>query len=86
MLFSLGAKRSSTRGWVAIRSTCCRSASLICTASVAVALDIVALLACAYASALIIQSGVGARIMDLLAISMMCLWGHDRGDAPPGSV
>ena len=41
----------------------------------AVALDIVALLACSYASALIIMSGIGIRIMDLVAITMIEKWG-----------
>lgn len=40
-----------------------------------VALDIAALLACSYASALIIMSGIGIRIMDLLAITMIERWG-----------
>ena len=41
----------------------------------AVALDVVALLACSYASALIIMSGIGIRIMDLVAITMIEKWG-----------
>lgn len=41
----------------------------------AVMLDIVALLLCAYGSALIIMSGIGIRIMDLVAITMMEKWG-----------
>jgi uncharacterized membrane protein YczE len=40
----------------------------------AVGLDVVALLTCAYASALIIMSGIGIRIMDLVAITMIDKW------------
>ena len=40
----------------------------------AVGLDVVALLACSYASALIIMSGIGIRIMDLVAITMIERW------------
>jgi len=41
----------------------------------AVGLDVVALLTCAYASSLIIMSGIGIRIMDLVAITMIEKWG-----------
>ncbi|MBF0322629.1 MAG: hypothetical protein HQL62_06765 [Magnetococcales bacterium] len=41
----------------------------------AVLLDIVSLLTCAYASSLIIMSGIGIRIMDLVAITMIEKWG-----------
>ncbi|WP_313920666.1 hypothetical protein, partial [Tahibacter sp.] len=41
----------------------------------AVLLDVVSLLMCAYGSALIIMSGIGIRIMDLVAITMMEKWG-----------
>lgn len=41
----------------------------------AVGLDVVSLLLCSYASALIIMSGIGIRIMDLVAITMMERWG-----------
>ncbi|MBF0439137.1 MAG: hypothetical protein HQL93_08445 [Magnetococcales bacterium] len=41
----------------------------------AVTLDVVSLLVCAYASALIIMSGIGIRIMDLVAITMIEKWG-----------
>jgi len=41
----------------------------------AVGLDVVALLTCSYASALIIMSGIGIRIMDLVAITMIEKWG-----------
>jgi uncharacterized membrane protein YczE len=41
----------------------------------AVGLDVVALLTCSYASALIIMSGIGIRIMDLVAITMLEKWG-----------
>ncbi|MDB5097367.1 MAG: hypothetical protein JWM80_1788 [Cyanobacteria bacterium RYN_339] len=37
----------------------------------AVGLDVVSLLICSYASALIIMSGIGIRIMDLVAITMI---------------
>ncbi|MBF0545048.1 MAG: hypothetical protein HQM08_11465 [Candidatus Riflebacteria bacterium] len=40
----------------------------------AVGLDVVALLTCSYASALIIMSGIGIRIMDLVAITMIERW------------
>jgi uncharacterized protein len=40
----------------------------------AVGLDVVALLTCSYASALIIMSGIGIRIMDLVAITMIEKW------------
>jgi uncharacterized membrane protein YczE len=40
----------------------------------AVGLDVVALMTCAYASALIIMSGIGIRIMDLVALTMMEKW------------
>ena len=40
----------------------------------AVGLDIVSLLICAYASSLIIMSGIGIRIMDLVAITMIQKW------------
>lgn len=40
----------------------------------AVGLDIVSLLVCSYASALIIMSGIGIRIMDLVAITMIEKW------------
>lgn len=43
--------------------------------AVAVGIDVVALLMCAYASALIIMSGIGIRIMDLVAITMIERWG-----------
>ena len=43
--------------------------------AVPVVLDVVALLLCAYASALIIMSGIGIRIMDLVALTMMQRWG-----------
>ena len=41
----------------------------------AIGLDVVALLSCSYASALIIMSGIGIRIMDLVAITMIEKWG-----------
>lgn len=41
----------------------------------AVGLDVVSLLICSYASALIIMSGIGIRIMDLVAITMIEKWG-----------
>lgn len=41
----------------------------------AVGLDVVALLMCSYASAMIIMSGIGIRIMDLVAITMIEKWG-----------
>lgn len=40
----------------------------------AVGLDIASLLVCAYASSLIIMSGIGIRIMDLVAITMIQKW------------
>ena len=39
--------------------------------TVAVGIDVIALLLCAYASALIIMSGIGIRIMDLVALTMI---------------
>jgi uncharacterized membrane protein YczE len=36
--------------------------------------DVVSLLACSYASCLIIMSGIGIRIMDLVAITMIEKW------------
>ncbi|MBF0179300.1 MAG: hypothetical protein HQM03_04640 [Magnetococcales bacterium] len=42
----------------------------------AVGLDVISLLICAYASSLIIMSGIGIRIMDLVAITMIEKWGH----------
>ncbi|HIJ83639.1 MAG TPA: hypothetical protein HPQ00_05455 [Magnetococcales bacterium] len=41
----------------------------------AVLLDVIALLVCSYASSLIIMSGIGIRIMDLVAITMIEKWG-----------
>jgi uncharacterized protein len=41
----------------------------------AIGLDVVALLTCSYGSALIIMSGIGIRIMDLVAITMLEKWG-----------
>ena len=41
----------------------------------AVGLDAVSLLVCSYASSLIIMSGIGIRIMDLVAITMIQKWG-----------
>ena len=40
----------------------------------AIGLDVVALITCSYASALIIMSGIGIRIMDLVAITMIEKW------------
>lgn len=40
----------------------------------AIGLDVAALLICSYASALIIMSGIGIRIMDLVAITMIEKW------------
>ncbi|MEO5331928.1 MAG: hypothetical protein H7839_07870 [Magnetococcus sp. YQC-5] len=40
----------------------------------AVLLDVMALLICSYASSLIIMSGIGIRIMDLVAITMIEKW------------
>lgn len=40
----------------------------------AVVLDVISLLICSYASSLIIMSGIGIRIMDLVAITMIEKW------------
>jgi hypothetical protein len=41
----------------------------------AIVLDVISLLTCAYASSIIIMSGIGIRIMDLVAITMIERWG-----------